>query len=56
MQLYTIFMPRVAAKLQKMGFKLIKTEVNRKKPQFFVYKFEDTPELHKALEQLLYEK
>lgn len=53
MQLYTIYMPKTAAKLQEMGFKLIKIEPNKKRPRFSVYKFEDTPEFHTALEQIL---
>lgn len=53
MHLFSIFMPRVAAQLQEKGFKLIKTEVNKKNPKFLVYKFEDTPELQLALIEVL---
>ena len=38
-------MPRVAAALREMGFKLIKVTPNNRKPQYDVYWFEDTPEL-----------
>jgi hypothetical protein len=36
-------MPRVAAALRNMGFKIIKVTANNKKPQYDVYWFEDTP-------------
>lgn len=53
MHLFSIFMPHIAAKLIEKGFKLIKTEPNKKDKKFLVYKFEDTPEFHIALEQIL---
>ena len=42
-------MPRIAAALRDMGFKLIKTTANIKKPQYDVYWFEDTPQLRAAI-------
>lgn len=48
-RLYIIYMPRVAAALRELGFKIIKVTPNNKKPQYDVYWFEDTPELHKAI-------
>ena len=48
-KLYIIYMPRVAAALRDMGFKLIKTTANIKKPQYDVYWFEDTPSLRTAI-------
>lgn len=48
-KLYIIYMPRVAATLRDMGFKLIKTTANIKKPQYDVYWFEDTPEFRTAI-------
>jgi hypothetical protein len=48
-KLYIIYMPRVAAALRDLGFKLIKTTANTKKPQYDVYWFEDTPELRTAI-------
>ena len=42
-------MPRVAAALRDMGFKIIKVTANIKKPQYDVYWFEDTPALHTAI-------
>ena len=48
-KLYIIYMPRLAAALREMGFKIIKVTPNIKKPQYDVYWFEDTPELRQAL-------
>ena len=48
-KLYIIYMPRVAAALRDLGFKLIKTTANIKKPQYDVYWFEDTKELRAAI-------
>ena len=47
--LYIVYMPRLAAALRDLGFKIIKVSANIKKPQFDVYWFEDTPELRKAI-------
>lgn len=49
MALYPIFMAQIAFKLEKRGFKLIKIAPNKKKPEYNVYYFEDTLELHQAL-------
>ena len=48
-KLYIIYMPRLAAALREMGFKILKVSPNIKKPQYDVYWFEDTPELRKAI-------
>ena len=48
-KLYIIYMPRIAAALRELGFKIVKVSTNIKKPQYDVYWFEDTPELHKAI-------
>ncbi len=48
-KLYIIYMPRVAAALRELGFKIIKVSPNIKKPQYDVYWFEDTPALHAAI-------
>lgn len=48
-EFYIIYMPRVAAALRDMGFKLIKTTANIKKPQYDVYWFKNTPELRAAI-------
>ena len=50
-KLYIIYMPRVAAALRDLGFKLIKVTANTKKPQYDVYWFEDTTELRAAIPQ-----
>lgn len=49
MNLYPIFMRRIAFRLEMRGFKVIKVEPNKKRPQYNVYYFEDTKELHDAL-------
>lgn len=48
-KLYIIYMPRIAAALREMGFKIIKVSPNIKKPQYDVYWFEDTSELRKSI-------
>ena len=48
-KLYIIYMPRVAAALKNMGFPIIKTTTNNKKPQYDVYWFEDTPDFREAI-------
>lgn len=48
-KLYIIYMPRIAAALREMGFKIIKVSPNIKKPQYDVYWFEDTAELRQAI-------
>lgn len=48
-KLYIIYMPRLAAALREMGFKIVKVTPNIKKPQYDVYWFEDTLELRQAL-------
>lgn len=48
-QLYIIYMPRIAAALREMGFKIVKISPNIKKPQYDVYWFEDTIKLRQAI-------
>lgn len=48
-KLYIIYMPRVAAALRELGFKIVKVTPNIKKPQYDVYWFEDTPALREAI-------
>lgn len=48
-KLYIIYMPRLAATLRAMGFPIIKTTINNKKPQYDVYWFEDTPDFREAI-------
>lgn len=56
MNLYSVFMPDIAAELVSRGFKLIKTKPNLKKPQFLVYQFENTIEFQLALKEILKER
>jgi len=51
--LFSIFMPQIAAELVEKGFKIVKTEPNKKNSKFLVYKFEDTPEFQMALKSIL---
>lgn len=44
-----IFTRKLAVYLREHGCKIVGTEVNRHKPEFNVYLFEDTPELVKAM-------
>lgn len=53
MHLFSIFMPHIAAELLEKGFKIIKTEPNKKNPKYLVYKFEDTPEFQLVLKHVL---
>lgn len=48
-EIQKVYSRRVALELRKQGFKIIKTEVNYKRPQFDVYCFEKTEKLEKAL-------
>lgn len=47
--LYIIYMPRVAAALRTMGFKIVKVVPNEKKPQYDAYVFKDDNSLRKAI-------
>ncbi len=53
MNTYGIHSAAVAHELMFKGFKLIKVEPNKKKPQFSVYHFEDTVELQLTLTKIL---
>ena len=55
-KVYRIYTKRVAYELRKRGFKFIRTEVNKNFPQYLVYLFEDTPELHEALLEITHHK
>ena len=56
MALYAIFNMRVANKLEKLGFKVIKMDKNRKNPRYMVYYFEDSVELREAVRPLITRK
>lgn len=47
-----IFSKRLARELRFKGFVIVGTEPNKYKPQFDVYLFEDTEELHRALSEI----
>ena len=47
--IYKIYTKRIAYELRKQGFKFLGTDINENFPQYLVYLFEDTPELHQAL-------
>ena len=51
-KIYKIYIKRIAYELRKLGFKFLRTEVNENFPQFLVYLFEDTPQLHQALTRI----
>lgn len=53
MPLYTIFMQKIANQLESRGFKVVAIEKNKKHPDFYVWKFEDTLEFRNALHEIL---
>ena len=54
--LYTIFMPKYARMLQARGFKIVNILPSKKNPKYNVYQFEDTPELQKAIHEIMNSK
>ena len=52
METKTIFTRRMAYELRKNGFKIIRTEPDKKHPEFDNYIFEDSEELQKAMAQI----
>lgn len=53
MPLYTIFMQKIANKLESRGFKVVKIAPNRKNSRYVVYYFEDSVEFRDALREIL---
>jgi hypothetical protein len=51
-----IYMASIAVELRNRGFKILRTEVNFKNPQYDVYIFEKTEDLNRALEEILKKK
>ena len=49
MNIKKIFKKRMAIYLREHGFKIIGTEVNKKRPEFDVYLFEDSDDLRNAM-------
>ena len=50
---YVVYSKKVANKLERLGFKVLKVEPNIKDPSRAVYFFEDTAELRAALLPLI---
>lgn len=48
-----IYSRRVAFELRKKGFKILRTEPNRYKPELDTYIFESTQELNDAISEIL---
>lgn len=48
-----IYSKRVAYELRKRGFKILRTEPSKFKPEFDVYIFENSQEFKKALSEIL---
>ena len=46
---YKIYTRWLALELRRKGFKIIGTDINETHPQFDVWLFEDTPELHQMI-------
>ena len=53
---YRVYTRWLAYELRKQGFPIIKTEINKYHPQFDVWIFEDTEELHQIIVKLTAEK
>ena len=51
-QIYKVYTRWLAVELRKLGFKILSTEINEYHPQFDIWIFENTEQLHKAILQL----
>ena len=49
---YTVYSQRLAQKLRNQGFRQIRTEPNKTKPQFKVFVFENSTDLQCAISYL----
>lgn len=49
---YRIYTRWLALELRKNGFQILKTEINEYHPQFDVWVFEDTAQLHHKIVEL----
>lgn len=47
-----VYTRKMAYELRKLGFKIIRTEPDMKRPEFDNYVFEDSVELQKAMAQI----
>ena len=48
-KIYRVYTRWLALELRKLGFKIIGTDINETHPQFDVWLFSDTKELHEAI-------
>ena len=53
---YRVYTRWLAVELRRKGFKIISTDINENHPQFDVWLFDDTPELHQAIIMLTAKK
>lgn len=49
---YTIYTRWLAVKLREQGFRIIRTEINQRHPQYDTYIFENCEDLQIAISQL----
>lgn len=49
---YTIYSKKMAFKLRELGFKLLRTGINKNFPQYNTYIFEDSADLRQAITEL----
>lgn len=49
---FIVFSKRLSKALVAQGFILKDTQVNKKRPNYFVYLFEDTPELRERIKNI----
>ena len=49
---YRVYTRWLAYELRRSGFPIIRTEINEYHPQFDVYIFKNTPELHQKIVEL----
>ena len=49
---FTVYTRRIAYELRLKGFRILRTEINPKHPQFECWIFEKSPELLAAFEEL----
>ena len=49
---YLIYTKKLALELRRLGFKILRTDINKNYPQYDVYIFKDSEELQRAITQL----
>lgn len=49
---YVIYTNRIAKQLREKGFKIVRTGINERHPQFDTYIFEDSEEFQQALTEI----